>query len=48
MNLFIHIASDEAFEATMYSDSVEDFATVHCLALIQLTAPPFNTNTYPD
>jgi hypothetical protein len=48
MNLFIHTASDEASEAAMYSDSVEDFATVHCLELHQLTVAPFNINTYPD
>ncbi|MCY5088380.1 hypothetical protein OV015_25485, partial [Salmonella enterica subsp. enterica serovar 1,4,[5],12:i:-] len=47
MNLFIHTASDEASEAAMYSDSVEDFATVHCFELDQLTAAPFNINTYP-
>ncbi|KAK1627998.1 hypothetical protein QYE76_002313 [Lolium multiflorum] len=29
----------------MYSDSVEDFTTVHCLELHQLTAAPFNINT---
>ncbi|KAK1694525.1 hypothetical protein QYE76_011222 [Lolium multiflorum] len=46
MNLFIHTTSDEASEAAMYSDSVEDFATMHCLELAQLTAAPFNINTY--
>src|SRR4051812_11909608 len=48
MNSFIHIASCEASEAAMYSDSVEDLATTLCVALLQLTAAPFKINTYPD
>jgi hypothetical protein len=48
MNSFIHIASCEASEAEMYSDSVEDFATMLCLTLLHLTAAPFKINTYPD
>src|SRR3954470_12094814 len=48
MNSFIHIASCEASEAAMYSDSVEDLATTLCFALLQLTAAPFKINTYPD
>src|SRR3954449_708134 len=48
MNSFIQIASCAASEAAMYSDSVEEFATTLCLALLQLTAAPFKINTYPD
>src|SRR4051812_18133391 len=48
MNSFIHIASCEASEAAMYSDSVEDLATTLCFALLQLTAATFKINTYPD
>jgi hypothetical protein len=48
MNSFIQTASSAASEAAMYSASVVDLATTLCLELLQLTAPPFITNTYPD
>ena len=47
MNSFMHIASFAASEAAMYSASHVDPATTLCLELHQLTAPPFNVNTYP-
>src|SRR3954471_10681060 len=43
MNSFIHIASCEASEAAMYSDSIEDLATTLCFAL--LCTPPANCCT---
>src|SRR3954470_23745095 len=46
MNSFIQTPSFAAFEATMYSASHVDPATTLCLELHQLTAPPFNINTY--
>src|SRR3954464_2895235 len=48
MNSFIHIASCEASEAAMYSDSGQDLATTLCFALLHLTAAPPKTNTYPE
>jgi hypothetical protein len=48
MKHFIHIAFDEASEAAMHSDAVEDFATTLCFALLQLTAAPFKIKVYPD
>ena len=36
-----------ASEAALYSASYVDHATTLCLELHQLTAPPFNKNTYP-
>src|SRR3954471_4513164 len=47
MNSFIQTPSFAAFEAAMYSASHVDPATALCLKLRQLTAPPFNKNTYP-
>src|SRR6266511_528026 len=47
MNSFIQTPSFAASEATMYSTSHVDPATTLCLELHQLTAPPFNINTYP-
>src|SRR3954469_15982601 len=43
MNSFIQTPS----LAAMYSASHVDPATTLCLELHQLTAPPFNVNTYP-
>ena len=45
MNFFIQTTSLAAVEATMYSDSVVEFAKVYCLELFQLTVPPFNVST---
>ena len=47
MNSFIQTPSFIASEAAMYSASHVDPATPLCLELHQLTAPPFNKNTYP-
>src|SRR5664279_976588 len=47
-NFLIHTPSFAASEAAMYSASVVESATVSCLELFQLTAPPFKVNTYPD
>ena len=47
MNSFIQNPSFAASEAAMYSASHVDPATTLCLELHQLTAPPFNKNTYP-
>ena len=47
MNSFIKIASCAASEAVMYSASHVDPATMLCLQLHQLTAPPFKIYTYP-
>src|SRR3989337_691968 len=47
MNFFIQTPSFAASEAAMYSVSHVDPATTLCLELHQLTAPPFNINTYP-
>src|SRR3954465_9906478 len=47
MNSFIQTPSFAASEAAMYSASHVDPATTLCLELHQLTAPPFNVNTYP-
>ena len=46
MNSFIQTPSFIAFEAAMYSASHVDPTTTLCLELLQLTAPPFNINTY--
>src|SRR6266498_5626190 len=46
MNSFIQTPSFVASEAAMYSASHVDPATTLCLELHQLTAPPFNINTY--
>src|SRR3954462_5808630 len=47
MNSFIQTPSFAASEAAMYSASHVDPATTLCLELHQLTASPFNINTYP-
>ena len=47
MNSFIQIASCAASEAAMYSASHVDHATMLCLQLHQLTAPPSKIYTYP-
>ena len=47
MNSFIQTPSFAASEAAMYSASHVDHATMLYLELHQLTAPPFNINTYP-
>src|SRR6266516_2086615 len=47
MNSFIETPSFAASEAAMYSASHVDPATMLCLEPHQLTAPPFNINTYP-
>ena len=47
MNSFIQTPSSVASEVAMYSASYVDLATTLCLELLQLTAPPFNINTYP-
>ena len=47
MNSFIQTPSFAASEAAMYSASHVYPATTLCLELHQLTAPPFNINTYP-
>src|SRR6266496_1603204 len=47
MNSFIQTPSFAASEAATYSASHVDPATTLCLELHQLTAPPFNKNTYP-
>ena len=47
MNSFTQIASCAAFKAAMYSSSHVDPATMLCLQLHQLTAPPFKIYTYP-
>ena len=47
MNSFIQTPSFTASEAAMYSASHVDPATTLYLELHQLTAPPFNINTYP-
>src|SRR3954453_17347976 len=47
MNSFIQTPSFPASEVAMYSASHVDPATTLCLELHQLTAPPFNINTYP-
>ena len=47
MNSFIQTPSFAASEVAMYSASHVDPATMLCLELYQLTAPPFNKNTYP-
>src|SRR3954463_1356046 len=47
MNSFIQTPSLAASEAAMYSASDVDPATTLCLELHELTAPPFNVNTYP-
>src|SRR5688572_20935749 len=44
----IQTPSFAASEAAMYSVSVVESATVSCLELFQLTAPPFSMNTNPD
>src|SRR3954471_6570084 len=46
-NFFSHIASFDASQAEIYSDSIVDWETSACLPLLQLIAPPFNTKTYP-
>jgi hypothetical protein len=48
MDAFGNTPSFAASEAAMYSASVVESATVSCLELFQLTAPPFNVNTNPD
>src|SRR6266496_6705810 len=47
MNSFIQTPSFAASDAAMYSASHVDHATMLCLELHQLTAPPLNINTYP-
>ena len=47
MNSFIQTPPFAASEAAMYSASHVDPATTLCLEMHQLTAPPFNINTYP-
>src|SRR4051812_47428068 len=47
MNSFIQTPSFAASKAAMYSASHVDPATTLCLELHQLTAPPFNIDTYP-
>ena len=47
MNSFIQTPMFAASEAAMYSASHVDPATTLYLELHQLTAPPFNVNTYP-
>ena len=47
MKSFIQTPSFAASEVAMYSASHVDLATTLCLELLQLTAPPFNVNTYP-
>ena len=46
MNSFIQSPSFAASEAAMYSASHVDPATMLCLELHELIAPPFNVNTY--
>jgi len=46
MNSFIQAPSFAASEAAMYSASHVDPTTTLCLELHELTAPPFNINTY--
>ena len=46
MNSFIQTPSFAASKAAMYSASHVDPATTLCIELHQLTAPPFNKNTY--
>ena len=48
MNFLIQKASLAASEAAMYSASIVESVTVSYLELLQLTAPPFKQNTYPD
>ena len=48
MNFFIQIASLAASLTAMYSASVVESATVYCLELFQLIAPPFRVKTYPE
>ncbi|KAM7519071.1 hypothetical protein LguiB_018033 [Lonicera macranthoides] len=48
INFFIHTASFAASEATTYSASVVESATVACLELFQLTAQPLRQNTKSD
>ena len=48
MNFLIQTASLAASEAAIYSASVVESATVSYLELLQLTAPPFKQNTYPN
>jgi hypothetical protein len=47
-NFLIQTPSFAASKATMYSASIVESATVSCLELFQLTAPPFIVNTIPD
>ena len=47
MNSFIQTPSFAASEVAMYSASHVDPSTTLCLELHQLTAQPFNINTYP-
>ena len=47
INFLFQTASLEASEATIYSASIDDVATVLYLALFQSTAPPFEMKTYP-
>src|SRR5664279_4851021 len=47
-NFLIQTPSFAASEPAIYSASVIESATVSCLELFQLTAPPFTVNTYPD
>ena len=37
-----------AFKAATYSASMIEIAMIGCLELFQLTAPPLQTNMYPD
>ncbi|EFH51116.1 predicted protein, partial [Arabidopsis lyrata subsp. lyrata] len=47
MNFLIQTASLAASEAAIYSASVVESATVLCLELFQLTAPPLRQKTNP-
>ena len=48
MNFLIQTTSLAASEAAMYSASIVESATVSYLELLQLIAPPFKQNIYPD
>jgi hypothetical protein len=48
MNFLIQISYFAASNAAMYSASIVESATVSCLELFQLTAPPFRQNTQID
>ncbi|KAL4589133.1 hypothetical protein LXL04_002035 [Taraxacum kok-saghyz] len=48
MKFFSQTASLAASHAAMYSDSHVESATVSCLELFHVTAPPLSKNTHPD